>query len=93
MDKHQAGTAVGLDQPVHRGRISGHLCDQRSEKLLVGGQLNQQPSHLVHIRGPAGTQFSQLSQEPTQRVGKGAGTHLWPPSLLAGLAAADITCP
>src|SRR5271165_7293100 len=44
VEQHQAGTPVGFDQPLPPGRLSGHLRDQRTEILLVGGQLQQEPT-------------------------------------------------
>ena len=41
VDKHQAGTPFGPDQPSIAGRGGGYLGDQRAEELLIGGK----PSH------------------------------------------------
>jgi hypothetical protein len=63
--QHQPETPIGLHQPVRPQRSGGDLVDQRSEKLLVSGQLHQQPSHLVHIHGLAGT---SLTSPPSPSV-------------------------
>ena len=76
VEQHQAGTPFGLDQPLAPGRLRGHLRDQRAEVLLVGGQLHQQLSHLVHIEDVGGTQLIQLSQEVAERAGGSASAHL-----------------
>ena len=70
VDKHQAGTAFGPDQPVHPPANQRDLVDQRGEILLIGGQLHQGLSHLAHIRAAAGTQLIQLAQKLTQWAGK-----------------------
>ena len=75
VEQHQARTPVGLDQPLPSGRLGWHLRDQRTEILLVGGQLHQEPSHLVHIEDVGGTQLVQLSQEMAKWAGQIAGTH------------------
>ena len=76
MEQHQARTPFGLDQPLPPGRLSGHLRDQRTEILLVGGQLHQQTPHLVHIEDVAGTQLIQLSQEVAEWARESASAHL-----------------
>jgi hypothetical protein len=73
--QHQARTPFGLDQPLPPGLLSGHLRDQRTEKLLVSGQLHQEPAHLVHIEDVAGTQLIQLSQEVAERARDSASAH------------------
>ena len=79
VEQYQPGTAFGLDQPLPPGRLGGHLCDQRTEILLVGGQLHQEPPHLAHIKDVAGTQLIQLSQEMAERAGESASIHLLTP--------------
>jgi hypothetical protein len=75
VEQHQAGTPFGLDQPLPPGRLSGYLRDQRTEILLVGGQLHQEPPHLVHIQNVGGTQLVQLSQEMAEWAGGIASAH------------------
>ncbi len=75
VEQHQAGTPFGLDQPLPPGRLGGHLRDQRSEVLLVGGQLHQEPPHLVHIEDVGGTQLIELSQEVAEWAGEIASAH------------------
>ena len=53
-------------------------CDQRTEILLVGGQLHQDPPHLVHIEDAGRTQLIQLSQETAKWAGKNADIHAQP---------------
>jgi hypothetical protein len=58
VEQHHAGTSFWLDEPLPRGRLGRHLGDQRAEVLLVGGQFNQEPPHLVHVGGIGGPQLS-----------------------------------
>jgi hypothetical protein len=76
MEQYQAGTPFRLDQPLPPGFLGGDFCDQRTKIVLVGGQLDQEPSHLVHIGDADGTQLIQVSEEMAKRAGKSAGIHL-----------------
>jgi hypothetical protein len=76
VEQHQTGTPFGLDQPLPSGFPGGDLCDQGTEIVLVGGQLHQEPSHLVHIGDADGTQLIQVSEEMAKRAGKSADIHL-----------------
>jgi len=80
VEQYQAGTPFGLYQPLSPGRLRGHLCDQRTKKLLLSGQLHQQPPYLVHIEDVAGTQLIQLSQEMAERARQIATAHLPTPN-------------
>jgi len=75
VEQYQAGTPVGLDQPRPPGHLGGHLRDQRTEILLVGGQLHQEPPRLVHIEAAGGTQLIELSQEMAKWAGEIASAH------------------
>jgi len=75
VEHHQAGTPFGLDQPLPSGRPGGQLRDQRTEILLVGGQLHQEPPYLVHIGDVSGTQLIQLRQEVAEWAGEIASAH------------------
>ena len=63
VEQHQTGTSFGLDQPPAPGRFRGDLGDQRTEVVLVGGQVHQEPPHAVHIEGAFGTQLIQPRQK------------------------------
>jgi hypothetical protein len=76
VEQHQTGTPFGLDQPLPSGFPGGDLCDQGTEIVLVGGQLHQEPSHLVHIGDADGTQLIQVSEEMSKRAGTSADIHL-----------------
>src|SRR5262249_30926510 len=71
----------------------GDLADQRSEELLVSGQLHQGPSHRVHVGSVAGARLIHLGQEVAQRAGKGTGTHVRPPTPLADSVVAGVIWP
>src|SRR5260370_1418040 len=77
VDSRTAGAPSRPRQPAHSGRRGGgDPRDQRSEELLVGRQLYQEPSRPGHIQDLTGTQFIELDQEVAQWAGKSAGTHL-----------------
>jgi hypothetical protein len=68
VEQHQTGTSFGLDQPPAPGRLRGHLRDQRTEILLVGSKLHQEPPHLVHIDDVSVPQLVKPSQKMAERA-------------------------
>jgi hypothetical protein len=45
VEQHHARTPFGLDQPLPPGRLGGYLRNQRTEILLIGGQLDQEQAY------------------------------------------------
>jgi hypothetical protein len=76
VDKHQPGTSFGPDQPPVAGCAGRELRDQRIEELLVGSQLNQKPTHLVHVEDIGRTEIIEPVREMAEWPGQGAGTRL-----------------
>ena len=82
VDEYQPRTPLGPDEPPVTGCGDGDLRDERPEELLIGGQLHQDPSYLVHVGDLAGTQLLQLSREVAEWPCQVAGTHLPTPRSL-----------
>jgi len=79
VEQHQAGTSFGLDQPPAPGRLRGHLRYQRTEILLVGSKLHQEPPHLGHIDDVSEPQLIKPSQKMPERAREIVTVHRPPP--------------
>ena len=50
--------------------------DQRTEEFLVGSQLHQKPTHLVHVEDVDRTDFIEPVRKVAEWPGQAAGTRL-----------------